>query len=1737
MAQSFNASLNVQLNPQSLNQASRQVQQALGRITGQASEFQKSLDASTARVFAFGATTAVLNGVTQSFKKLVSTTIEVEKSLIEINSIFQATDASFNRFRNSIFKVAKETGQSFSTVAEGAAELARQGLNAEETASRLKSALVLTRISGLDAEKSVKALTAAINGFQSAGLKHTEIVNKMVAVDTAFAVSSQDLAEAFSRAGSTAEDAGVSFDQLLGLVTAVEQKTARGGAVIGNAFKSIFTRLARGTTIEELKELGVQIEATQSGVQKLQALSSAIENISDPTVVSKIKELAGGVFQINVVSAALKDIGNETSIFASAAKTASQATNEAFEKNRALGESLASQINEIVVGLTSLAEKVGSVTFGPLLENLIGIADKFVTFFDKALDPEKGNVFIKGFFKAIGSFLSGPALVMFTAAFVKISQLIAKFAAEGLKSLFTMGTQADRIKQIEGGIVGLLSRDENLRNQILSSTISQARKQQLVLDAIRAENTALKTQQNLLRGIAMSSHRAGVRGVTPAGGFKGRFSMGFRAEEAEARALGAPSDVRARLSDGTVKGQRVIMNNKETEIRNFAGGKDSAIIPSYAGGFIPNYVGPAGALRGAGITNMDQFRALAGSGKTRTIGGVKVTEAQAQNVFGRGGGEMRRLQLSGTGKAMLIPRLNFEGKLPKGSVGRFMKGKTSIPYELTSGVHIRGPKIPRSIDDISDPQDEQLRSNMLKDVVKNAKAFANTLYPVTGRGVSDSKITRQLLKQGGGKGALHAIIGAGFEAAVMAGLNLSPAKKKDGGDFDVRGGKVNNLADIQELFGLGASINLMDFKATASAGGKASFVKKIANEKYKNNTATMLTALGRKNKAAGYIPNFAAAGGVPTSMMRVHKDDSGSPVAVTNLRDEPNGLQDAIKRERKGIGMFAGGFIPNYFGAGMKGGQMQVGQHVASARTVIQANKKQASSSHKVAKTQDAVSDKSFALMNAFFGVQMIMGTLQAKAEQRLASEAALADEEIEKIHNTKKDNSEKLKLIMAQHKNVRAVEESTNGLRAMSEAMQSVVSSMMILSALNTFTGGGLGRGAGRLLNSRAAGRMGIGAVARRRAISSRVNKARAAGLDKAATRGAVGKGMALRSGARFAGTAGTVVLAGMAAQQALSKQGSFAERQQAAAMGGGGVLGGAAAGAAGGAIAGPKGAIVGAIIGALGGTQLGKMMTGQATEKEAAAQQKAFKIGQAGLGKEGFDKALIDTGQLIARGIDPAVFKTMNAAAQKAALELDETADGAAANQKAVTEYVAALEEARKAAAGEGISVISDLSGKKRAAAREKANENLQKKALALSGRKYMAEWKQTKFEEELSQTTRDLTKARKRLSDALNIEDIGLARMLVDESAMQETDMGRRDMLSKVAQNTPLGSSVARMTKAGSMLAGINTDASIKREAEVQLDAKRRGITTTDSRTPAQLKEAIEESSDNLKEKIEKAATFFESTFTAIAQEQKQVQQQLDQVTLGIIGRATDLIKTRVAGEFDFDNMMGDASVVTNMVQKILRGGEAAEGVDRGALRNRIAEFDDRGLGIDLAQFVSEMSGIDLTKISEVFAKASTAGLMSPDEIAAAQGPNADPELKRRYQGLLLIQEENINKDKEIQDELVLKKKGLAESMTRLTTMYNEMTEGESATTEGKNVGQQMKEFAAKIRDAGTSLDGFKSFSDNIAGSTTKTAELISSVTELTEDAVSTIKGLSKEVTRLQGAVGNLLAEEDPLKLNIK
>jgi TP901 family phage tail tape measure protein len=234
-----------QIRPLNVSLNNEGFRQPLGQISGDLAEFQKSLDASVARTLAFGAAVGVINAVSNGFKALIVSATEVEKALTDVNVILNLNGSALQQFSDQLFDVAKNTGQSFQTVSEAAVELSRQGLGAEETLSRINDAMILTRLSGMDAAKSVETLTAAVNSFGSAALTTTDLVNKLATVDAAFAVSTEDLANGLARSGATAQAAKVDLNELLAAITSVQQTTARGGAVIGNAFKSIFTRIQR----------------------------------------------------------------------------------------------------------------------------------------------------------------------------------------------------------------------------------------------------------------------------------------------------------------------------------------------------------------------------------------------------------------------------------------------------------------------------------------------------------------------------------------------------------------------------------------------------------------------------------------------------------------------------------------------------------------------------------------------------------------------------------------------------------------------------------------------------------------------------------------------------------------------------------------------------------------------------------------------------------------------------------------------------------------------------------------------------------------------------------------------------------------------------------------------------------------------------------------------------------------------------------------------------------------------------------------------------------------------------------------------------------------------------------------------------------------------------------------------------------------------------------------------------
>jgi len=602
-------SVRINLGGQNGARALSSLSQPLGRLTGQADEFTKSLDAANARVLAFGASVGVVNAVTSAFKSLVNSTIEVEKAITAISIVGDKFTGKTKELGQGLFKIAKETGQSFSEVSKAALEFSRQGLLLEDTLSRTQDALILTRLTGLDAAKSVDGLTAAFNAFSKAGLSTTQIVNKLAAVDQAFAVSSADLIEGFNRSAAVAQNAGVTFDELAGIITALQQETSRGGAVIGNALKTIFTRLQDTSTLNNLQNLGVAVQDLQGNIlparQILQNLATDVEGLSQITKAGIFKDVAG-TFQINQLISLVGDLNKENSIAAKATLESAGATNQAYVANEKLNQSLDAILNKVANTGKQLGSILGELG---LTDNLKGLLDGINSFLEGASSllqgDDLGSNFAKGFVKGIGAVLSGPGLGIFLAIIGKLSLDLAKFGAQSLKAFFGIGKAAADQKLVQESIVQTLLKNQSVLSTILNTQGGQNAQALKFLGLLNQQATAMQAIQGLAGGIASTVYSGGFRAT--AGGLQRKAAGGYLpAQEASdvSRGVGGASP-----------------SSKVVSIPNFAfgGGKRGTMIANTSEYIVPNYAGG-----GSAIFNQDMVKSMglpAGAKKISAAGG------------------------------------------------------------------------------------------------------------------------------------------------------------------------------------------------------------------------------------------------------------------------------------------------------------------------------------------------------------------------------------------------------------------------------------------------------------------------------------------------------------------------------------------------------------------------------------------------------------------------------------------------------------------------------------------------------------------------------------------------------------------------------------------------------------------------------------------------------------------------------------------------------------------------------------------------------------------------------------------------------------------------------------------------------------------------------------------------------------------------------------------------------------
>jgi len=472
----------------------------LGRITGQANEFNKSMEASNARVLAFGASAGAIFAVQRGLRAVITDAIEVEKVIADINSVLNQTNKNLAKFTDEIFQAAKNAGTGFQVAAEAALELSRQGLSAEATTKRLNAALILARLGGLEAKDAVEGLTAAINSFSKEALDDVVVVNKLANVAAKFAVSERDLTEAIKRSASAASDAGVSFDELVALVTAAQQTTARGGAVIGNSLKTIFTRLQRSSTLEQLEKIGVAVRQVNGELlgapQILKNLSLVYDGLGQEQKAF-VSELVGGVFQINQLKAQLNDLSKEYGFYARALVVANDATDEAIRRNEELNKTTAASLNAIKVGITQLSAELGSNIFGPVIKELETWANFFLKIFSSQEGEKAGTSIGEGLLKGIGGALSGPGLALASAGLIALFLRLGSFAVQAGKSILDNVRGVERQRQVQAEVQKLLELSGKSYADIIKGATSLEQVERRILAIVR-EQVALRASAGAL---------------------------------------------------------------------------------------------------------------------------------------------------------------------------------------------------------------------------------------------------------------------------------------------------------------------------------------------------------------------------------------------------------------------------------------------------------------------------------------------------------------------------------------------------------------------------------------------------------------------------------------------------------------------------------------------------------------------------------------------------------------------------------------------------------------------------------------------------------------------------------------------------------------------------------------------------------------------------------------------------------------------------------------------------------------------------------------------------------------------------------------------------------------------------------------------------------------------------------------------------------------------------------------
>lgn len=351
------------------------------------SEFAKSgdtLQTAAGKVLLWTVATTAIFGTFNLLRRGVGVFAEIEKGTVSLARVGRGFSSSNNvdeaqieiaegaRLATAeILKLKVAFGSTGTEALDAAVTFARLGLSQREVVEATRVSLLAANVAGIGAGQAAKFLAAAMSQFNLSVRDLPNALDKLNFLENTTKVRTEDLLNSISRAGAVVREAGGSFEFLAATTAVVSQATGRSGAEIGNAFKTIASRLGDARIQSKLFEsTGIQVRSVNGQLLPINDILGQLvvkfQNLSDAERVQVTTSIAG-VRQRNILQTALDNY------FQVQAKVIGQLTqaNSAEAENAQILTQLSTKANQFIAALERLAVTIAESFAGQTLKFFI----------------------------------------------------------------------------------------------------------------------------------------------------------------------------------------------------------------------------------------------------------------------------------------------------------------------------------------------------------------------------------------------------------------------------------------------------------------------------------------------------------------------------------------------------------------------------------------------------------------------------------------------------------------------------------------------------------------------------------------------------------------------------------------------------------------------------------------------------------------------------------------------------------------------------------------------------------------------------------------------------------------------------------------------------------------------------------------------------------------------------------------------------------------------------------------------------------------------------------------------------------------------------------------------------------------------------------------------------------------------------------------------------------------------